>query len=175
MRPSNQYSFRKVTLADVDLLRGWQSNPHVREWWGSDMAYDAADLADTRVARWIVCLAGRPFAFMQDYTVHGWEDHHFAHLPKGSRGIDQYIGDPGMVGIGHGSAFIRTRMQALFLAGAPVIATDPHPDNDRAIAVYKKLGFEPFGPPRETQWGVILPMLARNASVAENGQNVPIH
>ncbi|GGD74989.1 hypothetical protein [Rhizobium anhuiense] len=28
-----------------------------------------------------------------------------------------------------------------------MIATDPHPGNERAIAVYKKLGFEPFGPP----------------------------
>lgn len=98
---------------------------------------------------------------MQDYTVHGWEDHHFAELPKGSRGIDQYIGDPEMIGVGHGSAFIGARMQTLFDQGAPVIATDPHPDNERAIAVYRKLGFEPSGPPQETKWGLILPMLAR--------------
>ncbi len=156
------YRFRRATLDDLDLLVGWQSNPHVREWWGSDEPYDKAELADPRVARWIVLNAGRPFAFMQDYTVHGWEDHHFANLPKGSRGIDQYIGDPGMVGAGHGSAFIRTRMQVLFDDGAPVIATDPHPDNARAIAVYKKLGFEPSGPRQQTRWGLILPMLARN-------------
>jgi len=82
-------------------------------------------------------------------------------LPKGSRGIDQYIGDPEMVGVGHGSAFIGARMQVLFDAGAPVIATDPHPENKRAISVYRKLGFEPVGPAEETQWGLILPMLAR--------------
>ena len=162
MMTTNQYSFRKVTLDDLDMLMGWRSNPHVREWWDSDEPYDEADLADPRVARWIVSNAERPFAFMQDYTVHGWEDHHFAHLPKGSRGIDQYIGDPEMVGVGHGSAFISMRMQAVFDEGAPVIATDPHPDNARAIAVYKKLGFEPFGPPQETQWGLVLPMLAKN-------------
>ncbi|XWR09917.1 hypothetical protein RWE88_15445 [Sinorhizobium meliloti] len=40
---------------------------------------------------------------MQAYTVHGWDDHHFAHLAKGSQGIDQYIGHPEMVGVGHGS------------------------------------------------------------------------
>ena len=158
--PANQYSFRTVTLDDLDLLAGWQSKPHVHQWWGSE-PYDAADLADPRVARWIVSTAGRPFAYMQDYTVHGWEDHHFAHLPNGSRGIDQFIGDAEMLGLGHGSAFIGTRMRALFAAGAPVIATDPHPDNARAIAVYKKLGFEPSGPPRDTQWGLVLPMLAR--------------
>ncbi|HKJ61058.1 MAG TPA: GNAT family N-acetyltransferase [Hyphomicrobiales bacterium] len=162
MMAANQYSFRKATLDDLDLLMAWQSTPHVREWWDSEEPYDEADLADPRVARWIVSNAGRPFAFIQDYTVHGWEDHHFANLPNGSRGVDQYIGDPNMVGVGHGSAFIRIRMQALFDEGAPVIATDPHPDNARAIAVYRKLGFEPSGPSQETQWGLILPMVAKN-------------
>lgn len=159
---ANQYGFRKATLDDLDLLMAWQSTPHVREWWDSEEPYDEADLADPRVARWIVSNARRPFAFIQDYTVHGWEDHHFVNLPNGSRGVDQYIGDPNMVGVGHGSAFIRIRMQALFDEGAPVIATDPHPDNARAIAVYRKLGFEPSGPSQETQWGLILPMVAKN-------------
>ena len=63
-----------------------------------------------------------------------------------------------MIALGHGSAFISARMRVLFDAGAPVIATDPHPDNKRAISVYTKLGFETFGPPQETEWGLILPM-----------------
>jgi aminoglycoside 6'-N-acetyltransferase len=159
MIAASQYSFRRATLDDLALLEAWQSSPHVREWWDSDEPYDKEDLADPRVARWIVSISERPFAFMQDYVVHGWEDHHFSSLPKGSRGIDQYIGDPDMVGVGHGSAFIGTRMQILFDEGAPVIATDPHPNNERAIAVYKKLGFEPSGPPQETEWGLIMPML----------------
>jgi len=152
------------------MLRGWQSNPHVREWWDSNEPCDEADLTDPLIARLIVSNAGRPFAFMQDYTVHGWDDHHFAYLPKGSRGIDQYIGDPEMVGFGHGSAFIGLRMKALFDAGAPVIATDPHPQNTRAIAVYKKLGFESSGPPQKTRWGLILPMLAKNQSPRSEGK-----
>lgn len=161
MTTNRRYDFRKTTLDDLALLAAWRAAPHVREWWGDEAPYDAADLADPRVARWIVSIAGRPFAFMQDYTVHGWKDHPFSMLPKGSRGIDQYIGASEMVGVGHGSAFIRTRMQALFDEGVPVIATDPHPDNERAIAVYKKLGFEMSGPPEQTQWGLMLPMLAR--------------
>ena len=160
MTAADHYTFRKVTLDDLPLLAAWQSTPHVRAWWDSGEPYEAAELADPRVARWLVSIAGRPFAFMQDYTVHGWDDHHFAGLPEGSRGIDQYIGDPEMTGVGHGSAFIGARMRALFDAGAPVIATDPHPANERAIAVYRKLGFEPSGPPQQTQWGLVLPMLA---------------
>lgn len=161
MLGSNKYESRQAAMDDLHLLIEWQAHPHVREWWNADEPYDQEKLSDPRVSRWIVSIDERPFAFMQDYTVHGWENHHFAKLPKGSRGIDQYIGDPEMVGIGHGSAFIGARMQVLFDEGAPVIATDPHPENKRAISVYRKLGFEPAGPAEETQWGLILPMLAR--------------
>ena len=160
MTGNGTYRFRKATLHDLPLLRAWQSNPHVLDWWDDDEPYDEADLTDPRAAHWIVSHGSRPFAFMQDYSVHGWPDHHFGHLPKGSRGIDQYIGEPDMIGHGHGSAFIAARMQALFDEGAPVIATDPHPDNARAIAVYTKLGFAPIGPAEETEWGLILPMTA---------------
>lgn len=156
-----RYEFRQAAIDDLHLLTKWQAHPHVREWWDSDEPYDQEKLSDPRVSRWIVSIDERPFAFMQDYTVQGWEAHHFAKLPKGSRGIDQYIGDPGMVGVGHGSAFIGARMQVLFDEGAPVIATDPHPENKRAISVYRKLGFEHAGPAEETQWGLILPMLAK--------------
>lgn len=153
------------------MLAAWQSNPHVREWWGSDEPYDEKELADPRVSRWIVSTNERPFAYMQDYTVHGWDNHHFAGLPMGSRGIDQYIGDAEMTGVGHGSAFIGARMQVLFDEGAPVIATDPHPDNARAIAVYRKVGFEPAGAPRMTEWGLILPMVARRQGRGSSSAN----
>jgi len=82
----DQYSFRRATLDDLDLLMEWQSKPHLREWWNSDDHNDEEELADPRVARWIVSSFGPPFAFMQDYTVHGWEDHHFAKLPEGFAG-----------------------------------------------------------------------------------------
>ena len=161
MTATERYDFRAATMDDLPMLLKWQVQPHVREWWDSDEPYDDEELSDPRVSRWIVLVDGRPFAFMQDYSVHGWEEHHFAYLPKGARGIDQYIGDPKMIGAGHGTAFIGERMSVLYDSGAPVIATDPHPDNERAIAVYRKLGFEPSGQPQETQWGRILPMLAK--------------
>lgn len=158
MTMTNRYVFRKAAIADLDLLLEWQSRPHVREWWDSDEPGDEEELADPRVTRWIVSLAGHPFAYMQDYTVHGWEDHHFFRLPRGSRGIDQYIGEPNMIEKGHGSAFIIERLKTLFEEGAPVVATDPHPENARAIAAYKRAGFVAFGTPRETRWGPVLPM-----------------
>lgn len=75
----------------------WQAAPHGRGWWISEEPYDQEEMNDPRVSRWIVSMNERPFGFMQDYPVHGCEDHHFGNLPKGSRGIDQYIGDPEML------------------------------------------------------------------------------
>lgn len=158
MTQAPYYTFKTLAADDLGLLALWQAQPHVAQWWGAGTTYGADTLRDPKVARWIVAAGHRPFAFMQDYTVHGWPDHHFAALPHGSRGIDQYIGDPEMVGLGHGTGFIAARLKALFEAGAPTIATDPHPDNARAIAVYTKLGFKVFGPPKNTRWGMILPM-----------------
>ncbi|SIO13354.1 aminoglycoside 6'-N-acetyltransferase [Parasphingorhabdus marina DSM 22363] len=155
------YEFGKATTADLELLLEWQAPPHVSEWWDTVEPADARDLNDPRVDCRIVSLAGRPFAYMQDYRVHGWDNHHFLALPEGTRGIDQFIGEPDLLAKGHGSGFIAQRLKALFEDGAPVVATDPHPDNSRAIAAYRKAGFSESGPPQDTPWGWILPMEVR--------------
>ena len=152
------YAFRRATMADLPCLTRWQATPHVLEWWEDAEPFDAEELADPRVTRWIVSHHGRPFAYMQDYTVHGWEGHYFAHLPTGSRGIDQYIGPAEMLGRGHGTGFIKQRVKVLFEEGAPVVAVDPHPNNARAIAAYEKAGFKVAGEAISSKWGLILPM-----------------
>lgn len=79
------------------------------------------------------------------------------HLQPGSRGIDQFIGVPEMIGRGHGPAFIRVHLMRLFAAGAPAIGTDPNPANTRAIRAYEKAGFIARGE-RMTDWGPALLM-----------------
>ena len=155
-----RYRFRAATMADLGLLTGWQEASHVSLWWNSDAPFDEKKLADNRVSRWIVSSGERPFAYMQDYAVHGWPQHHFDYLPEKSRGIDQYIGEPDMIGKGHGTGFIGQRMLELFAQGIPALATDPSPSNKRAISVYEKLGFRINGPAKETPWGTVLPMEA---------------
>ncbi|MGX9354634.1 GNAT family N-acetyltransferase [Roseobacteraceae bacterium S113] len=153
------YSFDPVTSADLALIASWRAAPHVRAWWGDGEPLDTDALADARVARWLVRYHGQPFAYIQDYDVHGWPEHHFGHLPPGARGIDQYIGLAEMVGRGHGTGFIKAHVAALFATGAPAVGTDPDPDNAAAIAAYRKVGFAPAGPAQDTQWGRILPMV----------------
>lgn len=150
----DRYRFRPVAPADLPLLARWRAMPHVARWWGDPALESEADKAgDPRIAMWIVEHAGRPFAFAQDYDVHGWAPHPFSYLPAGARGIDQYIGEPDMLDRGHGSAFIRAHLRRLFAAGAPAVGTDPHPDNGRARRACEKAGFAAVGGAVETPWG----------------------
>ena len=157
------YSFRRMTAADVPMVGRWLETPAVREWWieadGQPAdPIEAEDLNDPHITMWIVSHEGRPFAFIQDYDPHAWPGHHFGHLPPGSRGIDQLIGEPGMIARGHGPAFIRAHADVLLKNGAPAIGTDPGPSNARAIRAYEKAGFI-RGDERATEWGYCLLMV----------------
>ncbi len=144
------------------MLNAWRDLPHVAEWWDDDDVYDADDLRDPRLSLSVVYCGETPIGFQQSYSVHGWDfKHHFGHFPKGSRGVDQFIGPADWLGKGHGSGFVRAYVEMLFADGAPVVATDPHPDNARAIRAYEKAGFSAHGPVMETKWGLILPMSIR--------------
>jgi aminoglycoside 6'-N-acetyltransferase len=153
---SGPYRFRPAAAADLPMLRRWRETPDVLPWWGAWQHPEAefeAHLADPAMAMWIVDLGGRPFAFAQDYACHAWENHPFAYLPAGSRGVDLYIGEPDMLGRGHGSALLRAHCDRLLGAGAPAIGTDPHPDNLRARRAYEKAGFRQVSGPVDTRWG----------------------
>ncbi len=142
------YSFRPMTAGDFVMARRWLETPEARRWWGDpdgEISLLEEDLDDPRMVMWIVAHEGRPFAYIQDYEPHAWAMHHFAFMPPGSRGVDQFIGEPDMVGVDHGSAFIRAFAAQLFDAGAPRIVTDPDPRNRRAIRAYEKAGFMPVG------------------------------
>jgi aminoglycoside 6'-N-acetyltransferase len=154
------YIFRPAACSDLETLADWHRLPHVARWWNTAPSFSENDLADPRMARWMIETEGNAFAYMQDYDVHGWKQHHFSYLPQGSRGIDQFIGPVEMIGYGHGPRFIAQRLKSLFRDGTPVVATDPHPENARAIAACKRSGFHVVDDPRQTQWGIILPMEA---------------
>jgi len=59
----------------------------------------------------------------------------------GARAIDPFIGEPELLGRGHGSAVLRLLCKELVAAGAPAIGIDPDPDNHQARQAYRKAGF----------------------------------
>lgn len=160
------YDFRRMTEADLPLLRRWLETEDWRRWWGepeAELENLAADLHEPAMRLWIVSHNGVPFAFMQDYAIHAWTDHPYRDLRPGTLGIDQSIGVPAMIGCGHGSAFIRQHVARLFAEGAAFVVTDPDPDNARAIRAYEKAGFRILEKEaRITEWGRGQLMLAAN-------------
>jgi aminoglycoside 6'-N-acetyltransferase len=138
------YEFLPLTAEHLPLLRGWLVKPHVAEWWGDpreQFALVSEDLDDPDMEQFIVATAGRPFGYLQCYDPTVWPEGALGPQPEGTRGIDQFIGEPAMVGRGHGSAFISAFAGALLSTGSPRVVTDPDPDNARAIRAYEKAGF----------------------------------
>jgi aminoglycoside 6'-N-acetyltransferase len=138
------YAFRPATRHDLPLLQHWLCTPEVVRWWGDPQEQAVllrGDLDEPAMVMRIVSFEGRPFAYAQDYEVHAWPQPHFAQLPAGSRAIDSFIGEPDMIGRGHGAAYLRLLAQRLRAGGAPVVAIDPDQDNRRARRAYAKAGF----------------------------------
>ena len=141
------YAFRPMTAADLPLVRRWLALPHVREWWGDpseQYALVSGDLEEPAMDQFIVSEQGRDFGYLQCYDLTAWNSGFGAH-PRGTRGIDQFIGEPDMIDRGHGSAFIRGFVGSLLTAGTPRVLTDPDPNNARAIRAYEKAGFRAHG------------------------------
>ena len=142
---TSPYVFRSMTAADLALVLRWLTQPHVVQWWGNtheQFELVSGDLEVEAMDQFIVAIDERPFAYIQCYDPQVWPDNGLGEHPMGTRGIDQFIGEPGMVDRGHGSAFVRAFIERVLAAGAPRVITDPDPANARAIRAYEKAGFE---------------------------------
>ena len=158
------YGFRPVVAGDLPLLAAWLARPHVAEWW-DDIEDKVAEIrkamTDPSTQPFIVELDGRPIGYIQCYDPHLEEGHPYRDQPKGTLGIDQLIGEPELVGIGHGARLIAAFVEDLFRQGARRVIIDPDPANARAVRAYEKAGFTAFDS-RTSIYGDAL-MMARDA------------
>jgi aminoglycoside 6'-N-acetyltransferase len=151
-----RYEFVRLTAEDLPLIDRWMAAPHVGEWWPDGCGEIAQVVAEcegeeAETVPYLVHLDGRPIAYLQRYRD-----------IDGVYGIDQFIGEAGLLGQGHGSAFIRRFCDRLFAEGVTTITTDPDPTNARAVRAYTKAGFRPIRP-LDTPWGPVLLMQRDNA------------
>jgi aminoglycoside 6'-N-acetyltransferase len=138
-----RYEFAPMTTADLPLIRRRLETPHVAEWWhdpAEQFELVSGDLGHPDMAQFIVATGAQPFAYLQCYNIGAWHTG-FGPQPKGTRGLDQFIGEADMLDCGHGSAFIRAFAEQLLANGTPRVVIDPDPDNARAIRAYEKAGF----------------------------------
>jgi len=158
------YAFRPMSAADLPLVGRWLTMPHVVQWWPAgikQLECIKAHLGDPTIELFIVTADERPIGYLQCYDPTAEADHPFRDQPAGTRGIDQFIGEPDMIERGHGSALTRAFVTNLFAAGTSRVVTDPDPANDRAIRAYEKAGFRAERLV-DTPWGRTLLMVCQS-------------
>jgi aminoglycoside 6'-N-acetyltransferase len=138
------YIFRPMSAGDLPIIKRWLEMPHVSEWWhdpAEQFELVSGDLDHPDMDQFIVAADDQPFGYIQCYALSTWNVS-FGPQPQATRGIDQFIGEPAMIGQGHGSAFIRQFADGLLASGIQRIVTDPDPENARAVRAYAKAGFQ---------------------------------
>jgi aminoglycoside 6'-N-acetyltransferase len=138
------YVFRSLAAGDLAMIQRWLEAPEVVRWWGDpdeQYALVSGDLDHPDMDQFIVALDEHPFGYIQCYPLSTWNQS-FGIQPAATRGIDQFIGEPDMIGRGHGSSFIRQFVDGLLASGIPRVVTDPDPGNGRAVRAYAKAGFQ---------------------------------
>jgi aminoglycoside 6'-N-acetyltransferase len=138
------YHFRPFTCADLPMVVRWLGTPEVVRWWGDpkeQIDLITEDLEEPLMRQWIVEHEGGAFAYVQVYPANAWPQTDLARLPKEAVVIDTFIGEPAMLGCGHGSAFLRAAGEKLLAEGASIVAVDPDCDNHRARHAYARAGF----------------------------------
>jgi aminoglycoside 6'-N-acetyltransferase len=136
-----------MTADDLPMIKRWLAEPHVSQWWGDPAEqYElvSGDLDEPAMDQYIVSADGRDFGYLQCYDLTAWNSG-FGEQPKGTRGIDLFIGETDMIERGHGSAMIRAFVDERLKRGAPRVVTDPDPENLRALRAYEMAGFARVG------------------------------
>jgi aminoglycoside 6'-N-acetyltransferase len=133
-------SFRALSATDFPLMLAWLSSDHVKQWWddGDDTLEKVAlhyGAEEPDVARFILIKSTeaeeRPIGYFQYYIV-----------SQETIGIDQFIGEADHINQGIGTTAIRLFLERIVMRHKPQqVIIDPHPENQRAIRCYEKVGF----------------------------------
>lgn len=148
MNENPKIEFISLASDHIPLLRQWLKEPHVAEFWQEPE--DEAEfrekflrkLRERSVKPFVIEVDGKPVGYIQSYEANklggGW----WPNEKPGVHGIDQFIGDPSLVGRGLGTRVIDKFLQQLFTdLSVMEVITDPDPKNGRAIRAYEKVGF----------------------------------
>jgi aminoglycoside 6'-N-acetyltransferase len=172
--PKHHYRFVPVEPRHLNMISDWLIQPHVANWWNNDPEEEMTDIADhmdsVSVEPFIIMLGDEAIGYLQAYDPHLEDDHPYQDQPTGTIGIDLLIGEPDLIGQGHGPRLIDEFVSLLFEDGVPRVITDPDPANRSAIKAYQKAGFVEFDT-RTSVYGPALMMARDNPEIwPEDGQ-----
>ena len=144
---------RRATIEDLDLLKRWDTDDAVASSGGDDDDYDwehelPRDVAWREILIAEVDAAAIGVLVLIDARLeesHYWGDD----VDEGTWAIDIWIGDQQHRSRGYGAEMMQQALSRCFARhDAHHVVIDPLQSNHRAIAFYRRLGFEDVGPRR---------------------------
>jgi len=151
------YAFTRLREEDLNLIRRWLLEPHVRRWWddGVKMPYPEAEIEEYRDAmqgkdptyRYVATIDDRPAGMFQHYRISDSPDYaDVLALDEDAVGVDCFIGEADLIGRGHGPLMLREFLRdvAFPFHRIGVCVIGPSVNNAPAIRAYEKAGFRPL-------------------------------
>jgi RimJ/RimL family protein N-acetyltransferase len=137
--------FRKLQIADMDLLQTWLHQDHVREYFG-DPGIWLSEITENMYSDWIfyfiVYMDQVPFGFVQYYETCKAPEGIWSFEPEGTAGIDYMIGDVNYLRKNYGTQivnklvdYIRKQQKFQYIIADPII------ENNASVLVLVKNGF----------------------------------
>lgn len=145
-------SFLPLEEQHIALLRKWLKESHVAEFWQETEDENEfrtkflSKLPERGVSAYVISVNLKLIGYIQYYEAckvgGGW----WPDAKPGTFGVDQFIGDPDLIGKGMGTAIIKKFVDKIFSElKAEEVITDPDPTNEKAIRAYEKVGFKTVG------------------------------
>ncbi len=139
----NQFSFRKATINDLELLQHWDKQPHVINSDPNDWDWETDLLNESPFSeKLIAMLENKPIGFVQIIDPANEETHYWGDVEENLRAIDIWIGEAKNLNKGYGTQIMNLATARCFsdeLVKAIII--DPLTSNKDAIRFYKRFGF----------------------------------
>lgn len=138
------YTFRRLTEADLPLVRQWLDMAHVRVWWPDaekQIALMQQDMDNSQIDMWLVEMMGQPFGYLHDHDAQSFGMPQYADLPRGTRVISTFVGDAAFVGPGYSVGYISARVRDLRIKHT-MIAAGPNATDTRSVSIYSQAGFK---------------------------------
>ena len=154
-RHDGELRFRPLERDDLALLHEWLQRPHVQRWWHDRESYEEvvehylpSIAGDDRTDSYVAVLDDRAVGFVQTYLL---ADHPaYAELTgvgEGVAGVDLFIADPRLTGLGLGTELLRRFVDEIVFARNTTLAcvADPDVANTASLRAFEKAGFRVVG------------------------------
>ncbi|NNK80456.1 MAG: GNAT family N-acetyltransferase, partial [Flavobacteriales bacterium] len=138
------FHFRKASMADLEILRHWDTKEHIRVAIPNDNWDWEKELDESPAWReqFIAMVDDIPIGFLQIIDPHLEETHYWGEMEPNKRAIDIWIGEEDYLNKGFGTLIMKEALRRCFSQiEINEVLVDPAEENVNAIRFYERLGF----------------------------------